>query len=88
MHASWASVFRETEAELRQLGLPCPPKGYNGYNVALPAADDPGSVSAKAGSPRDVFIDDDEPVVEDVAPTKATIVVGSAEEAKKRLSIK
>ena len=81
VHASWASVSKETEAELLQLGLPCPPKGYNGYNVALPAADDLVSTPAKAGSSRDAPIDADEPVVEEAAPTRATSIDGSAEEA-------
>ena len=57
-------------------------KNYNGYNVALPAADDPVSLPAKAGSSRDPVVTEDDAVVEEVPEVRSKLARGSAEEAR------
>ena len=81
VHASWTKVSKEAADELRKLGLPCPTENYNGYNVALPAAVDPVSIPAKAGSSNDPVVEGDD-VVEEVPAGRNKIVRGSAEEAR------
>ncbi len=63
------------------LGLPCPPTGHNGYNVALPAATDPASILAKAGSSDDQVGMEDEEIVDEIPREWKKVVIGSAEEA-------
>ncbi len=82
-HACWDSVSKEAADELRQLGLPCPTTYYNGYNVALPAAFNPVSILAKAGSPSDPVVEEDDAVVQEEVPERrSNIARGSAEEAQ------
>ena len=80
VHASWTKVSKEAADELRKLGLPCPTENYNGYNVALPAAVDPVSIPAKAGSSDDPVIEGE--LVEETPTQRNNVVGGSAEESR------
>ena len=57
-----------------------PDRKLQRYNVALPAAVDPVSIPAKAGSSDDPVIEDE--IAEEVPAEGNSIVIGSAEEAR------
>ena len=74
-HASWPSVSKEAADGLRKPGLPCPSKGYSGYNVALPAATDPASILAKAGSSDDPVFMGDDGIVDETPRERKKVVI-------------
>jgi hypothetical protein len=55
-----------------------PAKGYSGCNGALPAATDPTSILAKAGSPRDIVAMEGDIVVEENPEGRKSVLIGSA----------